>query len=216
MKAIGYTRVSTTEQGESGLGLDAQRTAIDAEVARRGWDTAGIVTDVASGKSTNGRHELVAALDRLDRGDADVLIVAKLDRLARSTLDFAAIAERAERHGWALVALDAQVDTTTPSGRLMLDVVAAFAAYERRLIAERTRNALAARRAQGVRLGRPVTLPQDVRARIATEYAHGTSMNAIANMLTAEGVPTAQGGARWYASTVRAVLQSTELDGAAA
>lgn len=212
--AVGYTRVSTTEQGISGLGLDAQTDAITAECTRRGWKLDHIATDVASGKSTNGRPELAAVLEALDRGDAGVLVVAKLDRLARSVLDFATILERAARRGWAVVILDAAVDTSTPQGALMVNVLAAFSQYERQLIGERTRLALAAKRAQGARLGRPVALPQGIRERIANERVAGRTLTSIANDLTANGVPTAQGGAQWHASTVRAVLASLELDAA--
>jgi len=213
MRAIGYVRVSTSEQGTSGLGLDAQRTAIEGEVARRGWDPACIVEDIASGKSLDRRPNLAAALEALDRGDAEVLIVAKLDRLSRSLVDFAGLMARARRKGWAVVALDLGVDMTTPAGELVANVIASTAQYERSLIGERTRAALAAKKAQGHRLGRPVALPADVRTRIAHERAEGRTLAAIAEDLTYEGVPTSQGGARWYPSTVQAVLRSLKLDG---
>lgn len=210
-RTIAYTRVSTDEQGDHGAGLDAQRATIEADLTRRGWGPACLVTDVASGKSLNGRRNLADALDRLDRGEADHLVVAKLDRLARSVLDFASILARAQRHGWALVCLDVNVDTSSPSGELMATVVAAFAQYERALIAQRTREALAVRKSQGVRLGRPVTLAAETRARIADERAQGRSLPTIANMLNTEQVPTARGG-RWHPATVAKVLRSLELD----
>src|SRR5690349_6764124 len=103
MRAIGYARVSTTEQGASGLGLDAQRAAIEVEVERRGWAPACLLEDVASGGTLDKRPALSSALDALDRGDADVLVVAKLDRLSRSLADFAALMRRAKQRGWALV-----------------------------------------------------------------------------------------------------------------
>src|SRR5262245_58235368 len=209
--ALGYTRVSTSEQGDSRLGLDAQEQAIRAECDRRGWTLQGVRTDVASGKSTKSRPNLELALTALDKGDADVLVVAKLDRLARSVLDFAHVMERAQKRGWAVVALDANVDTTSPSGALMVNVLAAFSEYERRLIAARTRDALAVKKSQGARLGRPVALPDDVRHRIRDLRRESATLQSIADVLTAEGVPTAQGGARWYPGTVRGVLVSLEL-----
>lgn len=209
--AIGYLRVSTDEQGESGLGLDAQRATITTEADRRGWAMTW-ATDIASGKSTDRRPELVAALDALDRGDAQVLVVAKLDRLARSVLDFAEIMARAARAGWSIVCLDIAVDTTTPAGEMMATVTAAFAQYERRLIGQRTREALARKRAQGARLGRPVTLPTELRAQIVNRRAAGATLRQIAAELNDANVPTAQGGARWYPATISAVLRSTELD----
>jgi len=90
LRAIGYTRVSTAEQGESGAGLEAQRQTIVREAKHRGWELLAIDSDVASGKATNGRHGLAKALRAMARHDADVLIVAKLDRLSRSVVDFSA------------------------------------------------------------------------------------------------------------------------------
>jgi DNA invertase Pin-like site-specific DNA recombinase len=177
-----------------------------AECEHRGWELVRVATDAgASGKSLNGRPELTDALDALDADEADVLLAAKLDRVSRSVLDFAALMARADRRGWRIVVLDVNVDTTSATGELMATVVAAFAQYERRLIGQRTRDALAVKRAAGVVLGRPRTLDPALRERIIAERASGRSLRAIAEALTAEGVPTAQGGARWYASTVRHV-----------
>ena len=134
------------------------------------------------------------------------LVVAKLDRLSRSMLDFTALMARASRQSWALVALDCAVDTTTPAGEAMANVLATFAQFERRLIGQRTREALAVKRSERVRLGRPPTLPERVRKRIRSERTERRSLAAIAAALNADRVPTAQGGTRWYASTVRAVL----------
>ncbi|HVA41849.1 MAG TPA: recombinase family protein [Acidimicrobiales bacterium] len=206
MRAIGYTRVSTAGQVESGAGLADQEAAIRAECEHRGWELVRIASDPAvSGKSLDHRPELAGACAALDAGGADVLVAAKLDRLARSVLDFASLMARADARHWALVALDVNVDTTTPTGELMATVIAAFAQYERRLIGQRTRAALAQKRAAGVVLGRPRTLAPAVRARICSERAAGRSLRAIADALNAEAVPTAQGGSRWHASTVRHV-----------
>jgi len=110
-----------------------------------------------------------AALEALEHGDVRALVVAKLDRLSRSMLDFTAVMARAQKQGWALVALDCAVDTTTPAGEAMANVLATFAQFERRLISQRTKEALAIKRAQGVRLGRPRTMPTGVRHRIERE-----------------------------------------------
>ena len=85
----GYIRVSTEEQGDSGLGLAAQRARIEAEVARRGWTIVEVFTDVASGKSLAGRDGLAAALVAADSGRVGGIVVSKLDRLSRSLADFA-------------------------------------------------------------------------------------------------------------------------------
>jgi DNA invertase Pin-like site-specific DNA recombinase len=208
LRAVGYIRVSTDEQADSGLGLGAQRAAIEGEAARRGWDLVHIYTDTASGRTLARRPGLEQALARLEARQASALVVSKLDRLSRSTKDFAMLMERAQRSGWAPVVLDLGVDATTPAGELVASVMVSVAQWERRAIGQRTKEALAARKAQGAKLGRPRRLPDSVRTRIARMRVKGLSLRAIADVLDDEGIPTAQGGARWYASTVRKVLSS--------
>lgn len=205
-KVIGYVRVSTAEQGDQGAGLEAQRQAITAECRHRGWQLVALHEDVASGKSTNGRIGLEAALGAIERGEADALIVAKLDRLSRSLLDFARLLGRSQKKGWQLVALDLGVDTATPAGEMMANVLAVFAQFERRVIGQRTRDGLAIKRAQGVRLGRPPTLPCDVVLRIQHERRAGSTLREIADRLNHDRVPTAQGGRQWWPATVRKVV----------
>jgi DNA invertase Pin-like site-specific DNA recombinase len=188
--------------------LAAQRAAILAECERRGWQLVEVVEDRGYSAKDLRRPGIRAALDELRRGDAQGLVVAKLDRLSRSMLDFTAIMATAQRESWALVALDCAVDTTTPAGEAMANVLATFAQFERRLIGQRTREALAAKRAQGVRLGRPRALSPGIVNRIRRERDQGASLARIADALNADGVATAHGGERWYASTVRAVLRS--------
>src|SRR6266508_5134121 len=170
MQVLGYVRVSTEEQASSGAGLEAQREAIIAECRRRGWQLVEVIEDAGYSAKDLKRPGIRAALEALDRGDARALVVAKLDRLSRSMLDFTALMAQAQKQGWALVALDCAVDTTTPAGEAMANVLATFAQFERRLIAQRTREALAIKRvqlaAEGRRLGRPRTMPASVRRRI--------------------------------------------------
>lgn len=210
MEVIAYYRVSTEDQAASGLGLEAQRAAVTAAAAARGLIIAAEYTDLArSGKNTN-RPGFAAALDHAERTGGAVM-VSKLSRLSRSVGDFTRIVERARRRGWSIVALDVDVDTTTPNGELVANIVASVAQWERRLIGERTSEALQAKKAAGARLGRPVTMPLEVRHNIATDHAAGISMAGIARRLNTDDVPTARGG-RWHASTVRAVLASLEHD----
>jgi DNA invertase Pin-like site-specific DNA recombinase len=214
--AVGYVRVSTDEQADSRAGLEAQRAAIQTECDRRGWPLMALHEDAGiSGKATTNRPALASVLEALSVGKADVLVVAKLDRLSRSLLDFAQLLHRASIEGWRMVILDLAVDTTTPSGEVMAHVAAAFAQYERRLISDRTKDALAEVRKRGVRLGRPRTLDIDIVNRIVSERSRGATLAAIADELDANGIPTAQGGRRWYPATVAAVLRSASLDAAA-
>ena len=133
-------------------------------------------------------------------------MVSKLDRLSRSVVDSATLMERSKRNGWALVVLDLGVDTTTASGKLAANVMASVGEWEREVISERTREALRARRAEGVTLGRPKRIPPEVTARIKRWRRRGLSLPKIAAKLNETGVPTAQGGRQHYPSTVRAAL----------
>lgn len=201
MRAIGYCRVSTGKQEDSGAGLDAQRAHLNREATHRGWDLT-IVTDTASGKAMGNRSELGKALRQLRDGEADVLVVTKLDRLSRSVSDFANIMALAARENWAIVVLDLGVDMTTPNGKMIAQMMMAVAEWERELIGLRTREALKAVRARGTRLGRPSGVdPETVRLiRVLRDAGH--SYAAVARILTAENVPTGQGG-KWHAATVR-------------
>lgn len=200
--AIGYCRVSTDEQGESGLGLSDQRATVHAEVERRGWTFETMYADVASGKSLRGRDDFSRALHALAAGEADVLVVAKLDRLSRSVSDFAAILAQSQAEGWALNICDLGVDTTTPSGKMVAQIMMVLAEWEREMIGDRTRRALQAARANGTRLGRPSGVDAETMRLIRVLRAAGKSYAAIAQALSDEGVPTAQGG-QWHAATVR-------------
>jgi DNA invertase Pin-like site-specific DNA recombinase len=208
LRAVGYIRVSTEEQSDSGLGLEAQENAIRTEVGRRGWNLIEVFTDTASGKSLKKRPGLEAALGLLESGGAGALIVSKLDRLSRSTGDFAMLMERAARSGWAPVVLDIGVDATSPAGELVANVMVSVAQWERRAIGQRTRDALAVARKSGVVLGRPRQLPNTVRKRITRMRERGMTLQAIADKLNSQNVPTAQGGTKWWPSTVRKVVAS--------
>ena len=206
MRVIGYLRVSTDEQALSGAGLEAQRAAIAVECRRRGWQLVETLEDAGYSAKDLKRPGVREALRALEAGEANALVVAKLDRLSRSMLDFAALMATAQKQQWALVALDCAVDTSTPAGEAMAHVLATFGQFERRLIGQRTREALAIKRASGVRLGRPPTVPQAIVRRIQRQRARGDSLRAIADALNRDEVPTAQGGAQWYAATVRGIL----------
>jgi DNA invertase Pin-like site-specific DNA recombinase len=206
---VAYCRVSTEEQAVSGLGLRAQEDAIRHECRKRGLDLIALHEDAGLSAKTLRRPALEAALSELDSGEGSVLMVAKLDRLTRSVHDATGLMAKAEHCGWGLVALDAPVDTTTPQGAAMAQVLAVFAELERRLIGERTKAALAVRKSQGVHLGRPQTLPTDVRNRIRSMRQSGMTLAAIAAQLNAERIPTSQGGAQWWPATIRAIIQNS-------
>ena len=208
--ALCYVRVSTDDQAENGASLDAQSVALVEAAERKGYRVEVVREEGRSGKSLAGRPALAEALDRLRKGDAQALYAQRLDRLSRSVADFAHLLDLAKRQGWTVVVLDADVDTSTPSGEFLVNVLASAAQYERRIIGARTRDALAQRRREGVRLGRPSCLPAEVVARIVRERQAGATLRAIAQGLTADAVPTAHAGAAWHASTVSKALKGQD------
>lgn len=212
--AFVYVRVSTTHQAASGLSLDAQEASAVTAAEALGYTVEVVREAGRSGKTVTGRPALVETLARLKRGEGAALVVSKVDRLGRDVEDVAGIAKAAERQGWRLVALDLGLDTATPTGALVLAVLAGVAQFERARISERHRDWHAAKAARGITWGvdeghRPI-LPPAVRARIRDEHQAGRSASAIARGLEADGIPTARGG-KWRQSTVSAVLRSPSL-----
>ncbi len=211
MNIIGYLRVSTQEQADSGLGLAAQLTALTAEAERRGWDLT-LITDEGFSAASLDRPGIRKALAMLAKGEADGLAVARLDRLSRSVLDFANTVALSNKQGWSLALLDLGVDTATPNGKLVAGLMAQIAEWEREIIAARTRLALAEARARGTRLGRPRRIDPPLLARIVNLQASGQSHRAIAATLTAEGVTTPTGLTRWHHGSIAGYLTSAVLD----
>jgi DNA invertase Pin-like site-specific DNA recombinase len=205
MKAIGYIRVSTQEQAQSGLGLEAQAIAIRAEADRRGWDLEIIADEGESGSKVD-RPGLLIAKDKLARGEVQALIVAKQDRLMRSSLGWAQIVSQSKEQKWSLICLDLNLDTASPMGECMGSILAAVAQFELEQIRKRTKDALAVKKAQGYRLGRPATMPEETRARINALRNSGVTLQGVADTLNTEGIPTARGGSKWYASTVQKAI----------
>lgn len=204
MRAVGYVRVSTEEQGLRGVSLDAQAAAVQREVQRRQWAPAEIVREVGSAGALENRPALVALLERLRAGEADVLVVARLDRLSRSTADFCVLLDRAAREGWQVLCLDPPVDMTSPFGRALAQMSAVFAELERALISQRTREAVAAAKANGTYRNRTSTIPEDVQRKIARLRRRGWTWVRIIDQLEQDG-DVAPAGGQWSTRTLRRV-----------
>lgn len=206
-----YLRVSTEEQAASGLGLDAQRSDLERAAEYHRWKVVELIRDEgASGKDLH-RPGLRRALELIAAGKADGLVVAKLDRLSRSVVDFGEILLWLEDAGASFVALDLSIDTTTPAGRMCSTVLMAVAQWERETIAARTRDGLAALRAQGKPTGRPAIADRpELAARIRSMREDGgMTLQAIADQLNAEEIPTARGAAIWRPSSVQSAAGYT-------
>jgi len=210
-KLIGYTRVSKENLSGKGVSLDEQAEWLTSEANRRNAQLEIVSEgDGVSAKKLTNRPVLAVTLVRLDKGEADGLIVKKLDRLSRSVADFLYLLERSRKGKWSLIIGDLDIDTSTPLGEAMATVSATFAQLERAKIAERTRDALAHKKAQGVTLGRPVLLSSEIVLMINHLRLEGLTLTAIAEEFNSRGVPTAHGGSRWYPSTIKKVLDRSE------
>lgn len=209
--AILYVRVSTNRQAKTGHSIDSQPTLLTEAAEREGYRVE-VVTETGSGRNT-ARPALNSALQRLAKGEAQALYALDTDRLARSTMHLLQIAQLATRQGWRLVITSAQVDTSTPGGEMFLTMLAGFAQFESRMISERVKRQHQARRERGevwgLTMGTTSKLPKETRDLILSLRAEGTPLAKIAEQLTAQGVPTASGGA-WYPSTISRVLNSPQ------
>ena len=219
MKVVTYYRVSTAAQGRSGLGLEAQHMAVTQYCGGRGCQVVGEFTEVESGKSDT-RPELARAM-HLAKVTGATLVVAKLDRLSRNVAFLAALQDSGAR----FVAAD-----MPEANELTIHIMAAVAQAERKAISRRTKEALAAAKARGTKLGNPNGAAALVRAgkgnAASVEAIRGgadsfaadvapivsdinaaghTSLRAIAGELNRRGIVTRRGGA-WHAATVRDIV----------
>jgi DNA invertase Pin-like site-specific DNA recombinase len=189
--------------------LQAQRGAIAAACTRPGWRLVADVEQAGLSAKELKRPGLQAALRLLEEtGEAKALVAANSGRLSRLVSDLSALIATAHKQGWALGALDCTPETTRPAGEPVA-TLATFAPCERSLISQRIRQTLAAKRAQGIRLGRPPTMSPYAIERITREHAAGHTLTQIANGLNTDHIPTAQGGRRWYPTTIRHTLNRT-------
>lgn len=204
---VGYIRVSTSEQATSGLGLDAQRTSIESAVKAQGWTLSEIVVDGGETGANLDRPGLTRALEMVAAGEVDGMVAAKLDRISRSVVDFSTLLAWFVDARASLVVLDPAMDTSTPSGRLVANVFASVAEWEREIIAARTQESLVSRRASGRPISRPAVVDRgELAERIQSMRTGGATMQAIADALNAEGMPTLRGGTEWRPSAVQSAI----------
>jgi DNA invertase Pin-like site-specific DNA recombinase len=203
--AIGYASVPHAD-GSNDERLRKQAGEIHALCERRGWTLLEVVRDV-EGDNSRGldRPGLQYSLDRIEQSEASALVVSHVGRLTRSAGDLGLILERLSRDGARLVAIDVRLDTGSSDGDVAADALMSVAAWERRRIGERTRKGLAVARANRKVTGRPAV--SDIPAlerRIVAMRSEGMTLQAIADRLNAEGVPTVRGGKEWRPSSVQA------------
>lgn len=219
--AVIYSRVSTERQATEGVSLEAQEARCRAWCEALGYRIAGEFTDAGiSGKRVDNRAGLLAALAAV-QGCKGVLVVYSLSRLGRSTRDVIAISEQLAAAGADLVSLTEQISTDSAAGRMVFRLLASLAEFERDLVSERTRSALAHKRSTGHKLGGEVPfgytvaggklLPhpaeQEALRLIRELRSKGYTLRAICTELHNREISTKRGGCTWHPYTVAAILR---------
>jgi len=151
-RTIGYIRVSTNEQAESGLSLKSQQKKIQAYCELYGLALDDLLTDTTSGKSINGRPAFKRLVFLAETNQVEHVVILKLDRMARNTKEAIEVAELFARKGVNLHSVSERIDTSSAGGRLFFTLMAAVAQWEREVIVERTKAALDVRRQNGQRI----------------------------------------------------------------
>lgn len=221
-QAIGYIRVSTDKQATEGVSLEAQEAKIRAWADLNDYELVGIYSDEGiSGSSMTKRDGLKAALKEVKSGMA--LVAYSLSRLSRSVEDTLAISRQLDKIGADMVSLSEKIDTTGAAGRMIFNMLAVLAQFERDQIAERTQSALRHKKATGkVYSPTPygfeaingelikVAAEADVVAEIVEARKTGQTLQQIADGLNAQGIPTKMGKA-WQPATIHLLLKRSTL-----
>lgn len=208
VKATGYVRVSTANQVAEGVSLEMQRAKIDAWCELNNAELVNVYSDDGvSGKNITARPGLRAALAEV-KATGGALVVYSLSRLSRSTRDTLDISDRLQKAGADLVVLAEKIDTTTPSGRMVFQMLAAMNEFERAQIAERTKQAAAHMKAQGRRFGKvahgyrlaadgkhvePDAREQEILNQVRELRGQGWTLQAISSALAERGVFNREG-----------------------
>ena len=222
MRAIGYARVSTNGQADNGESLDVQVGKIRAMAEVQGAELVDVIVDAGESARSLKRPGMGRVLDLVDSKAVAAVIVHKLDRLTRSVGDLADLLDTFDRRGVSLVSVSESLDTGTAAGRLVLNVMGSVAQWEREVIAERTREALASKKAKGQRVGtvpfgyqlaedgsglEPNKAEQRTLGAMKRLRAEGHSLRAIATKLNSKGHRTRRGSA-WRHEYVANLLRS--------
>ena len=208
-RTVAYIRVSTDKQAERGYSLEAQRAKVDAYASLYDLELVDVVVDAGASAKTLDRPGLQRALAMLKGGKADALLVVKLDRLTRSVKDLGALVEGYFAAGkWSLLSVSEQIDTRSAAGRLVLNVLASVAQWERETIGERTSVAMQQKAAQGELVGgvpygfkladdgvhlEPVGAEQAMLEQARALRAAGLSLRAVAAELDRRGLRSRTG-----------------------
>jgi DNA invertase Pin-like site-specific DNA recombinase len=205
IRALGYASGPGTGRAAT-RELEAQAEVIAQACGARGFDLVEVVheREPANGKALS-RPGLTYALERVAKGEAAALVVSELSRITRSAAELGAVIRAVRRLNARLVAVAQALDTEDIDGRLAAELLVEVSRWEAMRLSERTRNGLEAARRNGRSTGRPAVADNpDLKERIIQMRSQGMTLQAIADRLNQEGVPTVRGGALWRHSSVQA------------
>jgi DNA invertase Pin-like site-specific DNA recombinase len=220
MQAIGYVRVSTDRQADTGVSLDAQTEKIRAMAVVHGAQLVDVIVDGGESAKSLQRPGMTQLLALVETKRVQAVIVAKLDRLTRSVRDLCELLERFERRGVSLISVAESLDTGSAAGRLVINIMTAVSQWEREAIGERTADALRHKRANRERVGNihygyrlsadgahvePDDAEQAVLATIRDLRARHRSLREVADTLNQRGWRTRRGSA-WRHEYVKNVI----------
>ncbi|HEY1603618.1 MAG TPA: recombinase family protein [Pirellulales bacterium] len=224
MRVIVYARVSTVDQADNGISLDAQQAKLAAYASLYDLEVVETIVDAGESAKSLGRPGLQRALSLLRSGKADGLVVVKLDRLTRSVADWQTLIDGyfGEKAGKQLFSVADSIDTRTAAGRLVLNVLLSVAQWERETTGERTREALRHKIRNGERCGKvrfgfdlaadgktllPNAVEQQVIVLIGDLRSAGRTLRQIAAELTARRIATKERSSTWTHTTVGRILK---------
>ena len=220
MQAIFYLRVSTEQQATEGVSLEAQQAKLTAWATLNDATVLGVYSDAGLSGTKDDRPGLLNAMEAATKAKA-TLVVYSLSRLSRSTAATIRLADELNRAGAELVSLSEKIDTTTAAGKMVFRMLSVLNEFERDLVSERTTTALRHKKSQGQRVGEipfGYDLAADGIALIANPAqleaielinslrAAGLTYQAIANELTARGIATKKGNAKWSTASIHKIV----------
>lgn len=222
-RAVGYARVSTSDQADNGLSLTAQRAKIGAYATMHDLQLLDVIEDGGVSAKSLDRPGMARLLELIRRRQVDVVVIAKLDRITRSVRDLGELIDLFQRNCVEFASVADHIDTSTAAGRLVLNVMGSVAQWEREAIGERTREAMSVMRTEGRRISRfaPFGYRHNGRGLVEDEHeqraitlmqrlrAEGRSLRRIAESLESQGFTNRRGG-RLTAKVVADALRRAE------
>lgn len=221
MQAVFYVRVSTADQATEGVSLEAQQAKLNAWAELNDATILGIYSDAGISGTKDDRPGLLAAMQAACKNRA-CLCVYSLSRLSRSTTTTIQLADQLSRAGAELVSISEKIDTTTAAGKMVFRMLSVLNEFERDLVSERTKSALSHKKAQGQRVGQipfgydlasngidliPNPAQLEAIELISDLRAAGLTYQAIADELTARGIPTQSGKQKWSTASIHKITK---------